>query len=493
MTAARNMSEIRPKRILMVVASPAVSTTLGWPVGFWASEMTHPYKAFTGAGYQIDLASPQGGKVELDALSDPRDESGYSASDTISLEFLNSPGMMALLENTKKLADVRAQDYDAIVVCGGQAPMFTFRENQNLQSLLVTFYESGKPTAALCHGVASLIDAKLSDGSYLIDGKTMTGFANIEEDEANRIVGQTVMPWRIQDAAIGHGANYVDGGLWAAFAVRDGRLITGQQQHSGSEVAKLVIQALEGKMNTYILINGAWLGAWSWDKVAKSLESAGHTVLVPELPGHGADQTPVAEVSLEAYVAAIGKLIEQQSAPVILVGHSMGGIIVSALSERYPERIAGAIYVGAYLLQSGETIAQVSQTAPDSLVGPNMVFAPDYSTVSIKPEAVQEVFAADAAKADAERLGQLTRPEPSAPFQTPLTLTAERFGRVPRRYIKTLQDRAVTPALQDAMLAKTPCERVISMNTSHTPFFSAADELAANIVTLSAASMSAQQ
>src|SRR5690349_959742 len=126
MSASRNSAEIPAKRILMVLANPAVSTTLGWPVGFWASELTHPYKAFTEAGYQIEVASPQGGKVELDSLSDPRHESGYSASDTVSLEFLNTPGMAALLENTKKLSDVRADEYDAIVVCGGQSPMFTF-------------------------------------------------------------------------------------------------------------------------------------------------------------------------------------------------------------------------------------------------------------------------------------------------------------------------------------------------------------------------------
>ena len=235
-----------PKRILMVVASPAVSTTLGWPVGFWASELTHPYRAFEAAGYRIELASPKGGKVEMDALSDPRDQSGYSASDTVSLEFLNTGSLAALLESTRKLSDVKVSNYDAIVVCGGQSPMFTFREDTTLQALLASFYEAGKITAALCHGVASLIDTKLSDGSYLISGKKMTGFANIEEDAVNQIVGQTVMPWRIEDAATEHGANYVNGGLWAAYAVRDGRLITGQQQNSGGEVAKLVIQALEG-------------------------------------------------------------------------------------------------------------------------------------------------------------------------------------------------------------------------------------------------------
>jgi len=168
----------------MVVASPSVSTSLGWPVGYWASEMTHPYYEFTEAGYQVELASPDGGRVEMDALSNPRHESSYSAYDLISMGFLNSPGLAALLDRTKKLREVEPEGYEAIVVCGGQSPMFTFRENKVLQSLLERFYESEKPTAALCHGVAALIDVKLGDGSFLIKGKTITGFSNIEEDEA---------------------------------------------------------------------------------------------------------------------------------------------------------------------------------------------------------------------------------------------------------------------------------------------------------------------
>lgn len=228
----------------MVVASPAVSTTLGWPVGFWASEMTHPYYEFTEAGYEIDLASPAGGKVEIDALSDPRHESGYSAYDLISMGFLNTPPLAAMFDNTKKLDGIDTSQYDAIVVCGGQSPMFTFRGDGTLQALLARFYEGEKVTAALCHGVAALIDTKLGDGSYMIAGKTITGFANIEEDEADRIVGKQVMPWRIQNAARERGANYIEGGLWKPFAVRDGRLITGQQQYSAAKVARLVIEAL---------------------------------------------------------------------------------------------------------------------------------------------------------------------------------------------------------------------------------------------------------
>jgi pimeloyl-ACP methyl ester carboxylesterase len=246
-------------------------------------------------------------------------------------------------------------------------------------------------------------------------------------------------------------------------------------------------------MNTYILIHGAWLGAWCWEKVARRLEEAGHRVLVPELPGHGEDLTPVSQISLDSYVNAVAKLIEEQSAPVILVGHSMAGIVISTLAERMPDRIAALIYVSAYLLESGESVEQASQAASDSVVGANMEFAPDYSTVGIKSAALREAFAADASDADFDRLKRLTRPEPTAPFNTPLSLTPQRFGRVRRVYIQTLQDRAVTPALQNVMLAKVQCERVATVNTGHTPFLSAPEELASVIVSVSAKPLTAAQ
>ena len=130
------------------------------------------------------------------------------------------------------------------LVAGGQSPMFTFRENEDLKSAIRYFYESEKPTAIYCHGTAALVDLKLSDGSYLVEGKTVTGFANVEEDFSDRFVGQKVMPWRVEDVFKERGANYVQGGLFKAFAVRDGRLITGQQQYSGRKVAQMVIEAL---------------------------------------------------------------------------------------------------------------------------------------------------------------------------------------------------------------------------------------------------------
>lgn len=231
-------------RVLMVVANPTTSSTTGWPVGFWAAELFHPLYEFTKARYRVTVASPNGGKVELDALSDPRDESRWSADDLISMGALNTPEIAALLERTSKLADLNLENYDALVVCGGQGPMFQFRDNKDLQRVIAGFYEAEKPTAALCHGVCALLDVELSDGSRLIESKTITGFANIEEDFGDAAVGQRVMPFRIEDEARKLGANYVQAGLFKAFAVRDDQLITGQQQYSGSKVAQLVIESL---------------------------------------------------------------------------------------------------------------------------------------------------------------------------------------------------------------------------------------------------------
>jgi putative intracellular protease/amidase len=233
-----------PKKVLIVVANPSTSSTLGWPVGFWGAELTHPYYELTERGVEVTIASPEGGKVEMDSLSDPRDPSRWSAEDLITLGFVNSPELMELLESTPRLADLDLDEFDAIMVAGGQSPMFTYRDNEELKRAIRIFYEAEKPTAIYCHGTAVLADLTLSDGSFLVDGKTVTGFSNVEEEFSDTFVGQKVMPWRVEDVLKQRGANYVQGGLFKPFAIRDGRLITGQQQYSGRRVAQMVIEAL---------------------------------------------------------------------------------------------------------------------------------------------------------------------------------------------------------------------------------------------------------
>ena len=241
-----------PKRIAMVIANPAVSTTTQWPVGFWWSELTHPYLAFEEAGYEVEVFSPEGGRCLADAMSDPNDPSGYSKTDLISQGFIHTPELMALIGDTRGVDTIDIARFDAIVVAGGQAPMFNFEKAAALHAKFVEFHRAGKIAAALCHGTAILRYAKLPSGEHLAKGKTVTGFANVEEDFADNAVwsqgllprDKHVMPWRIEDELRAIGANFVQAGLWRSFAVRDGNLVTGQQNFSGAETARLVIQAL---------------------------------------------------------------------------------------------------------------------------------------------------------------------------------------------------------------------------------------------------------
>src|SRR5579859_77296 len=242
----------KPKRVAIVLANPSTSTTTGWPVGFWWSELTHPYYKFQEQGYETEIFSPNGGKCEADAMSDPRDPSGYSAHDLISMGFLSTPSLAALVANTKKVAEIDVQKFDAILVTGGQSPMFTFEKAAGLHAEFVEFYDAGKIACALCHGTSLLRYAKLKNGEYLAKGKTVTGFANVEEDFADNAVwsmkllsrDKHVQPWRIEDEMKKIGANYVQAGLWRGFAIRDGNLVTGQQNFSGEETARLLAETL---------------------------------------------------------------------------------------------------------------------------------------------------------------------------------------------------------------------------------------------------------
>jgi putative intracellular protease/amidase len=234
----------KPKQVAIVVSNPAMSKQTGWPIGFWWSELTHPYWEFTEHGYKVDVYSPDGGKLEADNWSDPRDESKYSEHDLISLGFISSPNHAQVLERSNPISQLKIADYDALLLVGGQGPMYTFYNDERVHNLAAQFYSTGKPTAVLCHATCILLKAK-SNGRLLVAGKTWTGFANSEEDYADDFVGKRIQPFRIEDEAKKlAGTNFIVASRFKAHALRDGNLITGQQQYSGRAVARLVIEAL---------------------------------------------------------------------------------------------------------------------------------------------------------------------------------------------------------------------------------------------------------
>lgn len=235
----------RPKSVLIVVSNPAVSERTGWAIGFWWAELTHPYWEFTQRGYQVVVASPDGGALAADSWSDPRDESGYSAEDLISLGFLSSSRHLALVQESRPLPEVDHTDYDAVFLVGGQGPMYTFAGDARVHELVASRVAANRVTAVVCHATCVLLTARLPDGRLAVDGRTWTGFANSEEDYADEFVGQVIQPFRIEDEARKLGnTNFIVAGRFTSHAVRDGNLVTGQQQYSGAAAARLVIEAL---------------------------------------------------------------------------------------------------------------------------------------------------------------------------------------------------------------------------------------------------------
>ena len=229
----------------MVASSPAISEQTGWPIGFWAAELTHPLHVFQEAGYEVELVSTEGGAIRMDSFSDPTDESGYSAHDVISLGYMQQDWFINMLSHTKRLNEVNMNDYDAIFLVGGQGPMYTFKGNKDLEALFAAFFEARKPSAAVCHSTTLLLEARKSNGELIVHGKTWTGFADAEEEFADQAVGQKIQPYRIEEEARKlENTTFKVADSFSSYAIADGNLITGQQQNSGAAAARMIVEQL---------------------------------------------------------------------------------------------------------------------------------------------------------------------------------------------------------------------------------------------------------
>jgi pimeloyl-ACP methyl ester carboxylesterase len=185
---------------------------------------------------------------------------------------------------------------------------------------------------------------------------------------------------------------------------------------------------------------------------------------------------------MQDYVDCIAQAIDDMNEPVVLVGHSRGGLAITQAAESHAERIKRLVYLAAFLIPSGDTIVPLAMTDTDSLIMPNLVLNRDEGWDMLKSEAFRDALYADCSDDDVALGHALLTPEPSAPSATPICTTPERWGSIPRTYIHLRNDRAVSSRLQERMLSAIPCERVISMDTSHSAYFSAPDELAAHLM-----------
>lgn len=237
-------------------------------------------------------------------------------------------------------------------------------------------------------------------------------------------------------------------------------------------------------MSTYLLIHGSWHGAWCWYKIIPLLEQAGHKAIALDLPGHGRDWTAARDVSMQSYVDSVCQILDAQAEPVILVGHSRGGIVISQTAERRPEKIQTLVYLAAFLIPNGEAMLPTALGDTESHIVSNLVVNEEQGYHMLKAEAFREALYADCSVEDVALATVLLTPEPNAPVATPLNLSDEKFGRVARVYIETLQDRGVTPTLQKKMYTATPCQKIISMETSHSPFLSAPEKLVSHLTSL---------
>lgn len=231
-------------------------------------------------------------------------------------------------------------------------------------------------------------------------------------------------------------------------------------------------------MATFVLIHGSWHGGWCWDDLTPLLQAAGHHVLAPDLLGMGTAGMPPGEVTLTTWTEQIAGLVDAQSEPVVLVGHSRGGIVIGEVAEARPDGIAALVYLCAFLPRSGESLFQLAQTDEESLILPELIVDEAGGFHSIRGERAREILYGTSPAARAESAAARLQPEPNAPTFTPLHLTAESFGRVPRYYVHCDRDRAVGPGLQNRMVAASPCRSVFRLDTDHSPFFSAPAELA---------------
>jgi pimeloyl-ACP methyl ester carboxylesterase len=240
-------------------------------------------------------------------------------------------------------------------------------------------------------------------------------------------------------------------------------------------------------VGTFVLVHGSWHGAWCWERLVPRLQAAGHTVIAVDLPGYGEDRRPVADISLQAYADKVLAAVDAAEEPVVLVGWSMGGIVISTVAEQRHERIAHLVYLGAFMLPRGVIPFQFVQTTREfdasSRISRHQIFEPDKGIYWVVADGVRDLFLNDGNDADVSWVTQRLQHDYLAPLGTPVQVSAERWGSIPRTYIETLHDQAMPIVAQRKMQRLSPGATVHSLDTGHSPHITRPDETADLLLT----------
>jgi pimeloyl-ACP methyl ester carboxylesterase len=239
-------------------------------------------------------------------------------------------------------------------------------------------------------------------------------------------------------------------------------------------------------MARFVLVHGAFGGAWCWEPVLTALEAAGHTVDALDLPGGGDDRTPVEEITLQACAGRVRNVLDSRPEDAVLVAHSMGGVVATQAVGSDPAGIASLIFVAAFMPGNGQSLLDLTRL-PE---GANDMIQASIVVEGQPPVAILSDEAAAAAIyqrcTDEQRAWALPqrRPQAVAAFETPVSVDEELLATIPRSYVLTTQDRSIPPALQRRMIREHPCRRVIELDTDHAPYLSATDDLVAALIEL---------
>jgi pimeloyl-ACP methyl ester carboxylesterase len=234
-------------------------------------------------------------------------------------------------------------------------------------------------------------------------------------------------------------------------------------------------------MARFVLVHGAFGGAWSWEPIVGPLEAAGHTVETLDLPGSGDDRTPAEQITLAACADRVCAVLAQRPEPAVLVGWSMGGVVITQAAANCPEHVASLIFLCAFMPSDGQSLLELTRLPEGAadMIQANIVVEGDPPFASLSDEATTAAIYNCCTSEQAAWAVARRRPQAVAPFTTPVRVDDELLASIPRSYVVTTQDNSIPPALQRRMIAEHPCRKVIELDADHAPQLSATDELVA--------------